>query len=128
MTLRDLSKKELRDGINNNTIVLEKFYAKFKCKKCRRTWTSHRYCRFRRGGDILSMPLACNKCGQKTHPSLIYPVSNEVTVGKYYRCLSNHWNYHFRRGAVEAAVDQESIHFEAVLRVKFLENTVETSD
>ena len=76
MNLRDLSKNELRKGVKNKTIVLEKYYAKFKCKKCRRTWSSHRYCRFRRGGDILSMPLACNKYGQKTHPFLIYPVSN----------------------------------------------------
>ena len=34
----------------------------------------------------------------------------------------------FRRGAVEAAVDQGSIHLETALPVKFLENTVETSD
>ena len=82
MTLRDLSQKQLREGVENDTIVLEKFYAKFKCKKCRRTWTSHRYCRFRRGGDILSMPLACKKCGQKTHPSSIKTVSCQKLPSK----------------------------------------------
>ena len=75
MTLKDLSQKELRDGIKQETIILEKYYAEFKCRGCKRRWSSHRYCRFRRGGDILGMPLACNKCGRKTHPHLIKPVS-----------------------------------------------------
>ena len=74
MTLENLSQKELREGVKNRMIVLEKFYAKFKC---RRTWSSYRYCRFRRGGDILSMPLACNKCGQKTHSFFIESVSKK---------------------------------------------------
>ena len=75
MALKDLSRKELRNGIINKTIVLEKYKGKFKCTNCRRKWSSYRYCRFRRGGDILSMPLACKKCGQKAHPYLIKPVS-----------------------------------------------------
>jgi len=88
MTLRDLNQKELREGVKNRTIVLEKFYAKFKCRKCRRTWSSYRYCRFRRGGDILIMPLACNKCGQKTHPFLIESASRINDRKRHQMCAN----------------------------------------
>lgn len=75
MALKDLSQKELREGALNKAIVLEHLYAKFKCKGCRRTWSSNCYRRFNRDGDIMSLPQACNKCGRKTHPHLIKPVS-----------------------------------------------------
>ena len=84
MALRDLSKMELRNGVKNRTIVLEKYKGKFKCTNCGRKWSSYRYCRFRRGGDILSMPLACKKCGQKTHPSSIKTVSCQKSPHKWY--------------------------------------------